>query len=58
METQRLNDRYSWFKHVLDDDFRKHCLNFVEIIGPECLDLNNDIKLIRKTEPASKCQWL
>ena len=31
---QRLNNRYSWFKHWLDDDFHKRCLNLVEITGP------------------------
>ena len=30
-EEQHLNNRYSWFKHGLDDDFRKRCLNLMKL---------------------------
>ena len=29
IEERRLNNRYPWFKHGLDDDFHKRCLNLV-----------------------------
>ena len=29
MEKQHLNNQYSCFKHWLDDDFHKRCLNLV-----------------------------